>query len=116
MIKGICFTSGIIGGIYFGIYLREQGYVKSLTRAFHAFRDEDYGKAKVQRKDPGIDEVFDHFNKGLLKEQDLDKFYDMTMKKDYTNAKEIVRDNIDSIMKGPQFENYRKEKNLLGKD
>ena len=50
MLKAGTFIIGLTSGLYLGVYLREHGYSSGLTRAYYAYRNEDYNKKGPKNK------------------------------------------------------------------
>ena len=50
MLKAGIFSLGICSGLYLGIYIREQGYAKNLTRSYYHYKNENpNNKPKLQK-------------------------------------------------------------------
>jgi hypothetical protein len=118
MIKGGIFSLGLLSGVFFGIYLREKGYTSGFTRAYYAYKNEDYlnkntTPERQQLEKPAIDEMHNYFQKGILTDDRFDKYKEMTYSKNYSKIDEIVIRDPKQLMNSKEFEVQKSEYNAF---
>jgi len=78
--KNFFFTSGLVSGVYLGIYLRNKGLSRSLSKLYHISQEDDYSTSKnIIRPHATIDDLYSHFENGLFTDKKkFQKFKDIT--------------------------------------
>lgn len=78
--KNFFFSSGLISGVYLGIYLRKKGLSKNLTLLYHISKEDDYSTTRdLSRPHATIDDLYNHFNTGMFTDKKkFEKFKDIT--------------------------------------
>ncbi len=110
MLKAGTFIIGLTSGLYLGVYLREQGYSSGLTRAYYAYRNEDYNKKGPKNK-ATVDDLFEYYRNGLLEGEQLEKFKEILDKKNYSTVDQAVISDIDKIFQDPALAEIKKKYN-----
>ena len=108
MIKAGTFVVGLTSGIFLGIYLREQGYSAGLTRAYYAYKDDKYFN-KTTNKKANVDDLYEYYRNGLLEGEQLEKFKQMMIKKNYDNADDAIINSVDKLLMDPKFDEIKRK-------
>jgi hypothetical protein len=113
MLKAGTFLLGITSGVYLGIYLREQGYSAGLTRAYYAYKNEELtrGSNKKLPNKATIDDLYDYFNAGMLRGEQLEKFKEMVKSKQYDKIDDVVINDIEKIFNDPALQDIKRKYN-----
>ncbi len=112
MHKSISFSIGLISGGYYGVILRDKGYSNKLTQAFYSFHDEN--KLKDTYKPCTLYEVYKLYEKGLLDQEQSQKFRKVAELKQWDKLKDIIPSSADDILsKHPMFDENRRAKNAF---
>jgi hypothetical protein len=108
MIKAGTFVVGLTSGIFLGIYLREQGYSAGLTRAYYAYKNDNYFNKTIKNK-ANVDDLFEYYRNGLLEGEQLEKFKQMMNKKNYDNADDAIINSVDKLLMDPKFDEIKRK-------
>jgi hypothetical protein len=112
MHKSISLSIGLISGVYYGKILREKGYSNKLTQSYYSFHDEN--KFKDLYKPCTLDEVYKLYEKGLLDQEQSEKFRKVAELKQWDKLKNIIPSSAEDLMsRHPIFEENRRAKNAF---
>ena len=114
MLKSAVFISGLASGTYLGVYLRENGYGLALTRAYHAYKNDDTIDTGRKPKQGTIDDMFKLYYAGLLTGSRLEAFEEMIKSKQYNKIEEVVRNDDNAVLKDREFDDFRRDQIVFG--
>jgi len=113
MLKAGTFLLGLTSGVYLGVYLREQGYSAGFTRAYYAYKNEELSRGHYRKmtNKATIDDLYDYFNAGMLKGEQLEKFKEIVKSKQYDKIDDIVINDIEQIFNDPALQDVKRKYN-----
>ena len=128
MFKGLCFTTGLCSGVYFGIYLRERGYHRGFSKAYHAFKGEETSEPLIQQQktkrapnyinhNKRYEQIFRDVSQGNLSDEDHNKFIEFIKSGNYENIDSInTNSDGEHLFNNKEFKEMKSKANLLGDD
>jgi predicted DNA-binding protein YlxM (UPF0122 family) len=73
MLKGVIFSTGLVTGIYLGIYLRQQGLDQNLKRAYYIL-NKDREKMNLLQKQTQKQDIYQKYKNGEYNEKQFQDF------------------------------------------